>query len=460
MSKKSIFFTLSIFITILLVAFTYYKRLSLYPYNTSLSYKYDFNNTDATSISLKLKNSMLDLSKVDLTNKTVFLEVTVSTKSLGKVFQPSIKTSLNSKSIETFFEPLANGKRYINITSLCQDDIKKVKLTPKWLEIDPLVKLIYFKKPKIKNKTILVISPHPDDAEIAAYGFYSNSNKNTYIITITAGDAGLNNYDEIYKDPKKSYFEKAKLRVINSWCVPFIGGIPVKNSLNLGYFDATLKEIYQKQPLSVKSKQTLLNTTTIYRSFNTSPLIKELTTTKNSWNSLVEDLRYLLKKIKPDIVVTPYPAIDAHPDHQYSTIAVFEAIKKLKLTNIELFLYTNHFNLCEIYPFGKMYSNLTLPPVVKDGLYFKSIYSYSLPFYKQQEKILALEAMNDIRLDTEWKSVSGSFMVFLKNFVKNIILDDDERYFRRSVKTDELFFIIDSKKLYDKKVYKKLTEPF
>ena len=59
-----------------------------------------------------------------------------------------------------------------------------------------------------------------------------------------------------------------------------------------------------------------------------------------------------MKTIRPDILVAPYPRLDAHPDHKMSTAALVEALKKLNWQHGSLLLYTNHLCSSDRYPFG------------------------------------------------------------------------------------------------------------
>ena len=428
------FFTLLI-VTILTLSYIFYRQYSVYYYNTKQDYIYNFNKATIKNITLK-DNSFI----INQSDKTAFLEVDINSTLFGKVILPSIEIKSDKKSVKSYFELSATGKRYINISSFLDKNSTTITLKPNFLTFKKDIKVITYKNPNLKDKKILIIAPHPDDAEIASFGLYSTFNKNSFIVTITAGDEGENNYKNIYNDDlKNSYLEKAKLRILNSSFTPLIGGVKLSNTINLCYFDATLKKMYQHKSKNIHSIFTKQNSTKLYRSFSPAPLLKELNTTKNSWNSLVSDLTYLIKKISPDIIVTPHPKLDAHPDHIYTTVAVFDALKKSDKKDIKLFLYTNHNLKSEVYPFGKAHSTMDLPPYFKK-LNFNSIYSFNISPLKQKEKILALESMNDLRPSTQWQSFFGNIKMALR-VLKHKILGNDESYFRRAVRENEVFFI-------------------
>ena len=449
-----------LFLLILLIAILFFDVNNSY-YSPTKNFKYDFTNTNAKILNLKLSNNILLLPNIKKESyDTIFLKIKIKSTLLGKFINPYIEISNGEKIINSHFPSKSKGIRYINLTSFLHS--KAIYLNPHRLEIvNNSVELILFKKHYIKYKRILIIAPHPDDAEIASFGLYSKYHKNIYIVTITAGDGGPpNNYKDIYfLDTLSSYLEKAKLRVINSFTTPIIGGVNCKKCLNLGYFDTTLKKMFLNKNISIQSQFTNLITTSIYRKYNTSPLINLLTTKQNNWNSLVKDLKILISKIKPNIIITPYPAIDAHTDHQYSSIALFEALKKLKKTDITLYLYTNHFIFDEQYPYGDKYSTMNLPPIVKKPIFFQSIFAYPLSKKQQQEKILALDSMNDLRVNIEYLNFIDTIKLFTKNFLRRVHLmknDKSESYYKRAVRSEELFFIINSRLLFDDKIYQKI----
>src|SRR5581483_7318076 len=48
-----------------------------------------------------------------------------------------------------------------------------------------------------------------------------------------------------------------------------------------------------------------------------------------TWNELIGELRVLLQQAHPDIVVCPHPALDTHPDHIFTTVALDQALREL-----------------------------------------------------------------------------------------------------------------------------------
>lgn len=482
-------------------------RMSIYPYDTTIDYNYDFNGTNAKFIDLYLKDGQFKLPLFKDTNYSVFLKIDISTTFMGQFFQPKIKLNVKKASIQEYFENGTNGCRYINLSPLISEaffesDIKKnpaenysndkvmkeglnnreysavtlpeehsrinsksnsidVKMTGTRVKLkDQPIKLILFRNQEIKHSRILIIAPHPDDAEIAAFGLYS-THKNTYIVTVTAGDAGTYKYDEIYSNRKNHFLKKGKIRTWNSITVPLLVGISPEQVVNLGFFDGTLETMFKVNPSTVKALYTGISNINIFRQQNISSLSNILEGEAN-WDSLVNNLDNLLKKIKPDIIVTPYPALDKHPDHKYASIALFEAIKKADIKSGCLYLYTNHFVINEYYPYGKMGGVISLPPIFSlpsalgDRIYFRSIYSHLLSADRQKDKIISLEAMNDLRPDTTWR-FSEDIIKMAFASIKRDILGQNVSYYRRAVRNNELFFVIDINDIYNKSILNRIT---
>src|SRR5262249_57577035 len=112
------------------------------------------------------------------------------------------------------------------------------------VSIEPEAALRTFANGLDLAKTVLVLAPHPDDAEIAAFGLYAD--RNATIVTVTSGNAGDMNYRDNFTDTADHYLFKGFLRAADSVTVPLQGGIPPERCLNLGYFDARLANMHDK----------------------------------------------------------------------------------------------------------------------------------------------------------------------------------------------------------------------
>jgi len=426
-----------------------------YQYKTFKDYIYDFSHATPTIKTLTLKDAKIALKNIHFDeSSTVFLKLAVKTPNLGKYFEPKIDFMYKGKTYKQTIEPGTWGYRYFNLSALPLENNTTLCLKGKFISLDNQnVKLISFKNPSLKTSKILIIAPHPDDAEIAAYGLYSQYHDHVHIVTITAGDAGPSHqYNKYFHTSKSQYLAKGKKRTIESITVPLFGGVIPKNCLNLGFFDATLKAMEANKTKEVRSLYAGIKDIQKYRKYNISPLVKNLHANVATWYTLVNNLTSLLSVLKPDIIVTPYPAMDTHTDHKYATIALLEALKKAKIMKGKLYLYTNHYLTGETYPYGEVGEAISLPPDYKKAFYFNSIYSHPLSQNRQNNKVFALEAMSDLRFNKQ--------KLFFDDKCKNKIhfLCEETSYLRRAVRSNELFFVVEIKNIYDEKVYQKLIK--
>ena len=190
-------FLMMILTLIIALIFIVNKRSSIYPYDVNQDYEYFFHQTNATSITnLNLKNGNVVLPKKRSIAQTAFLKLNVETSFLGKYLLPHIEI-IGKSSFTQYFEHGAKGVRYLNISQLMAENQAELRLEGNHITIDEQsVQMVIFENQDINKSRILVVSPHPDDAEIAAFGLYS-SNENSHILTVTAGEGGENKYDEV-----------------------------------------------------------------------------------------------------------------------------------------------------------------------------------------------------------------------------------------------------------------------
>ena len=200
---------LLLLIVIGLFVFSGLKSSYLYKYDVKKDYIYDFQNSKADQVELNIQDNGLQVEEVNAGWNTAILELKVKSSFLGKFFQPRLKLSDKNKGVSQYFEHNCKGIRYIDISSVVSEN-QTIQLDSRFLKnLDQEVKLYFFNNPEISSAKTLVLSTHPDDGEIAAYGLYSNSSDtNTHIVTITAGEAGPKTYDELYKDNLTHYLKK------------------------------------------------------------------------------------------------------------------------------------------------------------------------------------------------------------------------------------------------------------
>lgn len=294
------------------------------------------------------------------------------------------------------------------------------------------------------NQRILVLAPHPDDAELAAFGLYAG--RNSTIVTITAGNAGDFNYCEVVSDAAAHYRLKGQLRVIDSVTVPWQGQVPVERAYNLGYFDARLQAMLVQPSVPVKEAHVDNDDVLPYRSRNQGRLLL-VGPRKATWHNLVEDLRMVLVKVRPQVVVTPDPRLDMHRDHQLTTVALAQALTQTQLAP-RILLYTNHADRNR-HPLGPAGQDLPPPPWCgNEPLRALSFYAHPLPPALQANKLMALESMHDLRLPPNAQFRYGWQP---QEACKSVppLPPPESTLLRNAVRPFELFFVADRKLLFE-----------
>jgi len=163
------------------------------------------------------------------------------------VAAPYVEIGAGSASDRQYFPPGDAGERWLNVTFLRGAMVgTRISLRGEGVTVAaPAAKLRLFEGGIDLSRPVLVLAPHPDDAEIAAFGLYAN--RNASVVTVTAGNAGAPTYEAVFDDPGDLYLFKGRIRVIDSITIPWQGRIPPERTFNMGYFDARLAEMHDKR---------------------------------------------------------------------------------------------------------------------------------------------------------------------------------------------------------------------
>lgn len=300
------------------------------------------------------------------------------------------------------------------------------------------------------TKSVLVLAPHPDDAEIAAFGIYAN--RRSTVVTVTAGNAGAPTYESVFDDPAELYLFKGRIRLIDSITVPWQGGVPPERAFNLGYFDARLAEMYDKRGAAVPEMYRPNSDINVYRQGNIGSLLPKRPR-ESRWENLVDDVLAVLKKVKPSTIVAPHPQLDTHRDHQFTTVALSEALRRWN-NRVTLLLYTNHADRNR-YPYGPAGTLMSLPPPPNGpvDVAVDRIYSHATPPALQRLKLFALESMHDLRFNPnrQYQLAKGDDRMATPEKPGP---EPDITYLRRGPRSNELFYV------YDRETFRSMVEGF
>jgi len=384
---------------------------------------------------------------LNLQGRTVFLQITVKVLPLGRLFDPFIEIQEGQKTHRQYFERGVTGQRYLNLTPLFvrrsgEGPLLRVGLRGSSMRWDAEASLLVFDAPAIEGARVLVLAPHPDDAEIAAFGMYGASR--SWVATVTAGERGTGNLPSRFPTHTRSRWA-ALLRVADSLSVPQLGQVPPGRRVNLVYPDGALESMYQEpsRPFRLACEESLPRSQ--LRSENQIPEYRG-GDSDCTWEKLVGEIRLLLELTQPDVVVCPHPLVDIHSDHVYTTVALERAMRDLPGKLPLLLLYVVHNRGAPSYPFGPAESLVSLPPGKFDGWVADSIYSHPLESGAQQAKYFAVEAMHAARsyADGEPKST----LLILKSIGQEIaayiagVSLDPASFLRRAPRPNEIYYVV------------------
>ncbi|UYM17979.1 PIG-L deacetylase family protein [Endozoicomonas euniceicola] len=387
-----------------------------------------------------VNDNVLSIPKKWQDGYNILCKVRIKKSPSSFFFDPYVKLKTDSE-IDTqvqYFERGCNTYRYINIThSLEPGTIEaEIKIIGHYCQLDfSDSELIISPKIDIDNKKIMCIAPHPDDAEIAAFGLYSTTD--CFLVTVTAGEAEPETFRKYDSDSSSAALLKGRVRAWDSIAIPLWAGISRDQCIQLGYYCKQLKKMFENPDQSVHSPYADINDSRVFREFNPFTL-KSDKNGKTSWNQLVSDLNELIHLVKPDIIVTPHPTLDSHDDHKYTTKAIKQALKASGIKNVDFFYYANHLESTDLYPFGPPHTLISVPPVIDNHLKISGFQSIQLSARNQKNKLISLEMNHDLNRPVKLKKWLRKKIQQL--FIRRYIPDyGHDEFFRKSVKNNEFF---------------------
>ena len=420
------------------------RRSDLYWYDVRDDYQYMFTKEAARQLSIPVTSQGATIPTLEDDWDTAVLQVNVNATIAGSWFEPTIEIISGDKSWAQTFERGAKGRRYLVLDPEVVGSGSSLRFSGRHIRWEEgTAELFLFSTPEVKDATLLVLAPHPDDAEIAAFGLYSG--KEAYVTTISAGNYVDGLYAHLATDPADQEHLRGRVRSWDSLVVPTWGGVELERTVNLGYYNGSLQGLHDQRERAPKQSDLPLQDPNRYRSGAVAQLL-DGRRADATWRSLVQDLQAIVRAVDPGVIATPYPALDAAADHQYTTLALLEALEAVGDNDTVLLLYTNHHVLSEYYPFGPSGSAVTLPPWFDATTEFSGVYSHSLSKRDQMDKLFALEAMHDLRAAPRVLQ-GGPFARFLT--LVSAAFDGLRRnplgtysYIRRAVRSNEAFFVV------------------
>ncbi|WP_339560537.1 PIG-L family deacetylase [Pseudomonas sp. EA_65y_Pfl1_P113] len=397
-------------------------------YAPNEDYQYRFA-ADAELAGVRLENGRLLLDQAVDADATVVLAIKVKSTWLGRFFDPSVELVDDRQT----FERGVNGVRYLNLSGLALSDLT---LRGRHCRLLGTPRLWAWTHPDYRAQRVMVIAPHADDAELAAFGLYSQA-ENPWIVTLTAGEIEAEHYEQMGLDAVEASRIKGRLRAWDSIAVPLWAGVPQAHCVQLGYFCLQLQAMQAAPDLPFASREAELTDVRPFRQFNPFPLPAD-SDGLPTWNNLLADLRQVLLMARPEVIVLPHPVLDPHPDHVCAQQAVMEALQGLEWQPTTVLGYANHLHDNDRWPMGASGAGIALPPLF-DATVELLPCNLPLTLAQQRDKAMALGMMHDLQPAPPFKRrVRRWLQRVLAGRAKSPYGENE--FFRKAVRRHELFW--------------------
>ncbi len=298
-------------------------------YSPKDDYEYAFpEGSECAGLRLEAGRLLLDTPLVG--DETLIVGVELKSSWLGRFLDPAVEVLGLDAPDRQVFERGVAGRRYLNLTGMGEAlSGGKLRLRGRFCRIKGQPTLWLFRQPDYRHQRVMVIAPHADDAELAAFSLYSQADE-SWIVTLTAGEIEADHYQQMGMPKADAARLKGRLRAWDSVTVPRWAGVPEAQCVQLGYFCMQLPAMQAAPDQPQASREAQLDDTRLFRQFNVLALPGDVDGAP-TWKNLIADLRALLLKARPQVIVLPTPLLDPHPDHICAHAAILEALQGLEL---------------------------------------------------------------------------------------------------------------------------------
>jgi LmbE family N-acetylglucosaminyl deacetylase len=402
-------------------------------YAPSDDYQYAFP-PDTLSVPVALSAGLLqvqgDLGAAD----TLIVQLELRSTWLGRWFDPYVLLGNDRQD----FERGVSGQRYLNLSGqLSALQAGQLTLRGGFCHLPTTATLHAFTAPDYRQQRLLIIAPHADDAELAAFGLYSQAAE-VSIVTLTQGEIEADNYQRLGLDVAQAARLKGRLRSWDSLAIPLWGGVPQQRCVQLGYYCLQLPSMLEQPTQAFASRESAESDIRRVRQHNPLPLPGDVDGLPNGAN-LVADLVALLEYFRPEVLVTPHPELDPHSDHVAATQALLSAIRVSRWQPKTLLLYANHLHDNDRWPMGPAGNGIALPPAIS-ALPADGLWSPCLSAEQQVDKAMALQMQHDLQGSLPLKKR-------LRRLIQQLLLgrrwplSGENEFMRKAVRRHELFWV-------------------
>jgi len=334
------------------------------------------------------------------------------------------------------FERGVSGRRYLNLSG---QQANGLCITSRWCRLGGELRLHAMRNPDFAKQRLMIIAPHADDAELAAFGLYSRS-EDVSIVTLTQGEIEAEDFQRLGLDQAAAARLKGRLRSWDSLTIPLWGGVPAERCVQLGYYCLQLPSMAAEPATPFGSRESQESDVRSVRRHNPLTLPADVDG-QPTWQNLVGDLTALLEHYRPEVVVTPHPELDPHSDHVASTQALLEAVGLSSWKPTTLLLYANHLHDNDRWPMGPAGAGIALPPAI-EALPADRLWSPLLSADVQLDKAMALAMEHDLQGGQAFKRQ-------LRRWIQQGLagrrwpVTGSNEFFRKAVRRHELFWVRD-----------------
>ncbi len=409
-------------------------------YSPGDDYQYAFAaETEQPTVVLDNGRLLLEQALELSGDETLILALRLKSGLLGRFIDPFIALPQGDRQV---FERGVNGLRYLNLTGQAQALLAgQLRLSSRFCRVQGTPVLSVFRQPDVRQQRVMVIAPHADDAELAAFGLYSQAAQ-PWIVTLTAGEIEAEHYQRMGLGKPEAARLKGRLRAWDSIAVPRWAGVPQENCVQLGYFCLQLAAMRAEPDRAVASREAELSDIRVFRQFNPFPLPADADGLP-TWHNLLADLRAVLLMARPDVIVLPHPVLDPHPDHICAQQAVLEALQGLEWQPTTLLGYANHLHDNDRWPMGDSGNGIALPPCFDSSI---TLQPFCVPVSaeQQRDKAMSLGMMHDLQPRMPFKRrVRRAIQRLLA--ARAISPWGENEFYRKAVRRHELFWFIKHK---------------
>lgn len=405
-------------------------------YSPAEDYAYRFGD-QARQVAASLRDGVLQAEVALAGDETLILEVRVKSSWLGRWLDPRVELLGEAQQDSQAFERGVDGVRFLNLTGFASPLMAgALRLRGRHCRLIGAPRLWITPSVELSQRRIMVIAPHADDAELAAYGLYSQADE-AWVVTLTAGEIEAEHYQQMGLPKAEAARLKGRLRAWDSIAVPRWAGVPEARCVQLGYFCLQLPAMQAAPEQPVGSREADLADTRPFRRFNAFTLPGDADGAP-TWHNLLADLRALLEQARPHVLVMPHPQLDPHPDHICAQAAVHEALQGLDWQPETQLYYANHLHDNDRWPMGDSGDGVALPPQLSAEQAWAP-YSRVLDLATQRDKAMALGMMHDLQPPAPFKRRLRRVLQRWLAGRKPSAYGENE-FFRKAVRRHELFW--------------------